>query len=86
MPNKNPNGLSCTKENMKIKITKNCECMYGSFKMPEPEDCSLKAGIILQGKATPVSNWEGKPLPATDLETKNGIYCAIPNDSFETVQ
>lgn len=77
--------LSCTKDNMKIKITKTCECMYGSFKMPEPEDCTLKEGIILEGKATAVTNWQGNPLPAIDLKTRNGIYCAIPNDSYTEV-
>lgn len=69
----------------KIKITKNCECMYDSFKLPEPENCSLNAGTFLEGKAAPVTNWKGDPLPATDLETENGVYCAIPNDSFEEV-
>lgn len=70
---------------MKMTVIKDCECLLQKGRK-SPDDCSLKAGQVIEGERTQTTNWKGEPMNAFDFKGKKISYYAVPADCLKEVE
>lgn len=68
---------------MKIKIVKPCECLYKrQTDRGEPFEVLVDPGKVIFGITHVSCGFDGKPLPAIDIQNKDEAFFSIPNGAW----